>query len=590
MNKPLQETFGIIITCYIGDYFLTKGLLASLNHFVPHIPICLIQDGDFSIESEKKAYNIQHVIKRKDVKDDFLRENCFGSRCTNMIAFWESPFDRFFYIDSDTIVWGDILKGIEFSQFDFIHNSPHELYTDFIIQQQYLNYKRLFKHIKSISIKDHHFFNAGVFIARKGIFSLEQYKELFALWKSDKKLFGPEPQGFINYMVFRYAEEGILKIHETALQTIVPIFGKEVLQNRFANVSQVDKPTVIHWAGKKPLFLNRKIIYSDIALQFRKQNLRDIKSIAFLFSTLTFWIEENKNLLRIYFKGSVLKYIQSKCKQIYTLKLRRLLKRISWKLFPKNQVDRLKKIKEIKCLKKYPQVDSIDKTINQIVNERKSIARFGDGEFNLCYDRSIAFQSNNLQLRYRLKSILGFVGNKHCLIAIPDFNPDDVTSFWINSWYENIQEYQELLNPTIVYPNAGISRQSSLDQIIKLSKAWENRNVIFVYGEKGRFVMGHPIFSKIKSYFEILAPAQNAWNMYDKIQIDVINQACKLDDPLILISLGPTASVLAYDLSNLGFQSLDIGHITNVYDKLMGSGIKPEEISIENNVMIKGAN
>jgi len=572
------ENFGIIITCYIGDYFLTKGLLASINHFMPQISICIIQDGEFPTEAEKHVYNIQHVIKKINVKDAFLRENCFGSRCTNMIAFWESPFDRFLYIDSDTIVWGDIIEKLQYNDSDFIHNVPHEIYTDFIIQQQYLNYKRLFKHIKPISIIDHHFFNAGVFIARKGIFDLALYKELFGLWKTDKKLFGPEPQGFINYMVFRLVEENKIKVQEFPLQTIVPIFDREYLTNRYSNISNISSPTIIHWAGKKPLFLNKELVYSDVAIYFRKQNLKDIGSLAVLCKTLFFRYEEYKNLLRIYFKGSIFNYFKSKCKQIYIQKVRRVINKVKWRVFPLNQSSRLKELKKIKTQDIYPNVETIDETINRIVTERKSIARYGDGEFSLCYDRSIFFQKKDLQLRYRLKSILGFVENKHCLIAIPEFNPDDLYPFWIDYWYENMQDISDIIKAKAVYPNMGISRQCTIEQIKALSKVWENRNVLFVYGEKGRFSLSHPIFQNIKSFDEVLGPARNAWSEYDKIQMDVINKACKIDDPLIIISLGPTATVLAYDLSNLGFQSLDIGHITNVYDRLMGFGGRPEDI------------
>lgn len=35
---------------------------------------------------------------------------------------------------------------------------------------------------------------------------------------------------------------------------------------------------------------------------------------------------------------------------------------------------------------------------------------------------------------------------------------------------------------------------------------------------------------------------------------------------LILIALGPTATVLAYDLSSYGYQTLDIGHIDVEYE------------------------
>ena len=38
------------------------------------------------------------------------------------------------------------------------------------------------------------------------------------------------------------------------------------------------------------------------------------------------------------------------------------------------------------------------------------------------------------------------------------------------------------------------------------------------------------------------------------------------DDTLVLISLGPTATVLAYDLAMEGVQAIDIGQLDNEYD------------------------
>ena len=51
---------------------------------------------------------------------------------------------------------------------------------------------------------------------------------------------------------------------------------------------------------------------------------------------------------------------------------------------------------------------------------------------------------------------------------------------------------------------------------------------------------------------------------YDKIK-DTILHVAEMDD-LICISLGPSATVLAYDLAKLGYQALDIGQIDNEYD------------------------
>ena len=50
---------------------------------------------------------------------------------------------------------------------------------------------------------------------------------------------------------------------------------------------------------------------------------------------------------------------------------------------------------------------------------------------------------------------------------------------------------------------------------------------------------------------------------------------CQDKDSLILIALGPTATILSYDLYKLGFQAVDIGHIDIEYEWfLQGAQVK----------------
>lgn len=316
----MKESFGIIITCYVGDFFLTKALLASISKFMPHIPICIIKDGDFSIEIEKKTYKISHIIQKKDVKNEFLRETCFGSRCTNMIAFWESPFERFLYIDSDTVAWGDITKVIDYKDYDFVHNTPHEPYTESILHGQYFNYQKLFSLIQGIDVERHHFFNAGVFFAKRGIFSIEEYKKIYMLWKNDKTLFGPEPQGMINYMVFKGVEDGLLTVGEATIQNIVPVCTHKELNRSYTflkNEPVVIKDIIIHWAGLKPLKTSGNNVYNTAAFYFRKLNLKKEKSFWFLMPNLHMYIEEYLSLLHRYHNGSILVYLRKKVKKCF---------------------------------------------------------------------------------------------------------------------------------------------------------------------------------------------------------------------------------------------------------------------------------
>lgn len=51
---------------------------------------------------------------------------------------------------------------------------------------------------------------------------------------------------------------------------------------------------------------------------------------------------------------------------------------------------------------------------------------------------------------------------------------------------------------------------------------------------------------------------------YDDIYNYIVNNVCK--DKLILLSFGITATVLAYELSKLGYQAIDLGHLDIEYE------------------------
>lgn len=60
-----------------------------------------------------------------------------------------------------------------------------------------------------------------------------------------------------------------------------------------------------------------------------------------------------------------------------------------------------------------------------------------------------------------------------------------------------------------------------------------------------------------------MCPEKNAFNFYKEI----LNQSSSLpSSKLIIIALGATATVLAYDLSKLGYQALDLGHLDLEYE------------------------
>ena len=60
-----------------------------------------------------------------------------------------------------------------------------------------------------------------------------------------------------------------------------------------------------------------------------------------------------------------------------------------------------------------------------------------------------------------------------------------------------------------------------------------------------------------------MCPPENAFDKYDQILKTCLEFS---KDKLVVIALGPTATVLAYDLGVKGYQALDLGHIDIEYE------------------------
>ena len=85
-----------------------------------------------------------------------------------------------------------------------------------------------------------------------------------------------------------------------------------------------------------------------------------------------------------------------------------------------------------------------------------------------------------------------------------------------------------------------------------------------VEGKYARFGINNNLLGSAKSIKRIICPAKGAWDCYGKILESVQINASKRD--LVCVSLGPAATVLAYDLAREGYQALDIGQLDNEYD------------------------
>ena len=107
-------------------------------------------------------------------------------------------------------------------------------------------------------------------------------------------------------------------------------------------------------------------------------------------------------------------------------------------------------------------------------------------------------------------------------------------------------------------------KSKSSNILNKLKKIWSKKEIVIIEGEESRLGVGNDLFDNCLSIERIICPKNNCYEKYNDILEKVKNKVYK--DKLILIALGPTATVLAYDLSKLGYVALDIGHVDIEYE------------------------
>lgn len=221
----------------------------------------------------------------------------------------------------------------------------------------------------------------------------------------------------------------------------------------------------------------------------------------------------------------------------------------------------------------YPHVLSIPETVKLLQNGA-SIARLGDGEFNLALGSEIYYQKNSPEIQRRMIEILKNT-NQRCLVAIP---PKPESGFF-REYFTRCARILNFMRLNTTYANANISRNSDflVNGITEYRKIWENRRVVFIYSSAGRFEITPEIFSNILEYEHIDVPPIDAFEQYKQIM-----QRAKSypHDRLFLISCGSAATVIAYDLANLGYQAIDIGHLPNCYANQLGNAPMPEDLPV----------
>lgn len=216
-------------------------------------------------------------------------------------------------------------------------------------------------------------------------------------------------------------------------------------------------------------------------------------------------------------------------------------------------------------------------TVEKIL-EGYSISRYGDGEFSIIINpKDISFQKYDSKLSQKLFEVLNSDLENH-LVAIPTplIKVDDLTKtdgwFWSKYYFQKKKHLYRILDQGKIYYDAMISRfympyvekNKNIEYIEELKNYFSDKNILILEGEFTRFGLGNSLLNKAKKIERILCPAKNSFSKYDEIIKEVENNYSK--ETLLLIALGPTATILAYDFCKLGYQALDIGHLDVEYE------------------------
>lgn len=277
--------FGVIITCTKDDFIFAKGCCASVKYFMPDVPICILMDGDFSLEGLDTTYDTI-VLTKSDIKNDFLRERSFGWGLTKMISFWEGPFEHFLWLDSDTNVWGDIRKQLMYQEYDFIIDIPSYNYSTESINKWFFDIEKMKMHFPSFKCENNPYVCTGVICSRKGILDIKEYQNILDFIHIYPDVFFPGEMGFLNYFIFNALQEARINLDRKDIQYIACDFDLDEFKKRFYFKNEKPYvnglPTVIHWPGNaKPISANsfNHFGYEEPMRYFRKKFLEDSTKI-----------------------------------------------------------------------------------------------------------------------------------------------------------------------------------------------------------------------------------------------------------------------------------------------------------------------
>lgn len=199
----------------------------------------------------------------------------------------------------------------------------------------------------------------------------------------------------------------------------------------------------------------------------------------------------------------------------------------------------------------YPDVLGEEETLEQCFT--RSIARYGDGEFNLAIGRKCVSQVADPKLAAELRSILE--NKSAALVAIPNGKKSPRAA----SWAKFAEHPYSFRFADQVYGSSFISRPDSAPWIDtpkywdRFFDLWRGKDVVLAVGDR-RSIRGE-MLTEAASVRIVNGMRQHTYQIIDQIEEEIGKPA-----GTVLMCLGATATVLAERLAKKDVHALDLGH------------------------------
>lgn len=215
---------------------------------------------------------------------------------------------------------------------------------------------------------------------------------------------------------------------------------------------------------------------------------------------------------------------------------------------------------------------SSEETVDELLKKR-SLIRFGDGEFGIYRGKDIHYQKWSPELRGAFEKIKNEyeADPESCpyLLAVPK-KFLTVSGYklmkkrvYVSSWSESRYDFKKNFRHDIEYGDSFLFEKSNKDLYCRIWKSAAcPENVVFIHNSPEYAEHFRKTYNKKVTYIQ--CPTRDAFASIDELEKKVMaaveENYWTPNDVMLTISAGPAGKVLAYRMSKRGFWCIDAGH------------------------------